>query len=163
MTTDHIVGAQATTMSDDQLITQEIRAALERDPHVHNPSEVAVSESAGTVTLRGTVRSLHQRRMVVESVRSVRGVHGVEDDLRVDPRDHWPDEELRGIALQALIDDEAVPDERVDVSASAGWVTLKGAVKRQADSDAAFHAISALPGVGGITNRIDVVTAGIDG
>jgi osmotically-inducible protein OsmY len=150
-------------MPDDQLITEEIRDALERDPHVHNPKEVAVSESAGTVALRGTVRSLHQRRMAAEAARSVRGVHDVRNELRVDPRDHRPDDELRGIALQALIDDDAVPADRIEVSASAGWLTLKGAVKRQEESDAAFRAVAVLPGVGGITNRIDVVTAGLDG
>ena len=150
-------------MPHDQLITEEIRRALERDPHVHNPKEVAVSESAATVALPGTVRSVHQRRMALEAVRSVRGVHDVRNELRVDPRDHRPDDELRGIALQALIDVDAVPADRIEVSASAGWLTLKGAVKRQEESDAAFRAVAALPGVGGITNRIDVVTAGLDG
>jgi osmotically-inducible protein OsmY len=36
-----------------------------------------VSERAGTVTLRGTVRSIHQRRSAAETVRKVRGVPDV--------------------------------------------------------------------------------------
>jgi hypothetical protein len=96
-------------MSNDQVIVDEIRATLESDPRIHNPAELAVSEKAGTVTLRGTVRSLHQRRTAVEIASSVRGVRGVEDQLRVDPRDHWTDEELRGAALQALMSDDSVP------------------------------------------------------
>jgi osmotically-inducible protein OsmY len=147
----------------DHLITEEIRAKLANDPHLHNPKEVAVFESSGTVTLRGTVRSMHQRRMAVEIAKKTRGVRHVEDLLQVDPRDHYQDEELRGTALQALIDDDQVPHDRVEVSVSAGWVTLKGTVTRQEDSDAAFRAVSKLPGVGGMTNRIEVVTAGIDG
>jgi len=87
-------------MSNDQVIVGEIRATLKSDPRIHNPAELAVSEKAGTVTLRGTVRSLHQRRTVVEIASSVRGVRAVEDELRVDLRDHWTDEELRGTALQ---------------------------------------------------------------
>jgi osmotically-inducible protein OsmY len=87
-----------------QVIADEIRATLNSDPRIHNSAEVAVSEKAGTVTLRGTVRSLHQRRTAVEIARSVRRVRAVEDELRVDPRDHWRDEELRGAALQALMD-----------------------------------------------------------
>jgi osmotically-inducible protein OsmY len=52
------------------------------------------------------------------------------------------------------------PADKVDVTAADGWLTLKGRVKHQSDSDAAFAAVSGLPGVGGITNRIEVVTAG---
>jgi osmotically-inducible protein OsmY len=60
-------------------------------------------------------------------------------------------------------DDEAIMPDRVDVFVSDGWLTLEGEVEDQAASDAAFAALSELPGVGGITNRIRVITAGIDG
>ena len=45
-------------------------------------------------------------------------------------------------------------------SSPNAWLTLKGEVKDQSASDAAFAAVSALPGVGGITNEIKVITAG---
>lgn len=37
------------------------------------------------------------------------------------------------------------------------------AIKRQSESNAAFAAVSGVTGVGGITNEIRVVTAGLDG
>ena len=40
---------------------------------------------------------------------------------------------------------------------------MKGEVKHQYESNAAFEAVSGVPGVGGITNEIRVVTAGLDG
>ena len=46
---------------------------------------------------------------------------------------------------------------------TAGWVTLTGEVKHQSDGDAAFAAVSRLAGVGGITNEIKVITAGLGG
>jgi osmotically-inducible protein OsmY len=144
-------------------IVDEIRELLASDPHIKYPNEVAVSERGGTVTLRGTVRSLHQRRMAFEAARSVAGVDAVENELRVDPRDHFQDDELRGAALQALTSQPGVPADRIDVQVAAGWLTLKGRVKRQSESDAAFAAVSQLPGVGGITNDIKVVSAGVDG
>jgi len=150
-------------MSNEQVIVDEIRGTLKSDPRIHNPAELAVSEKGGTVTLRGTVRSLHQRRTVVEIARSMRGVHAVQDELRVDPRDHWRDEELRGAALQALMSDDRVPADWLDVKVTADWVTLTGEVEHQADSDAAFAAVSRLVGVGGITNEIKVITAGLGG
>ena len=55
---------------------------------------------------------------------------------------------------------DAVPADRIDVTVSNGWLTLKGEAKHQYENDAAFAAVSALPGVGGITNEIKVITAG---
>ena len=147
-------------MSNENLITDEIRATLERDDRVPHPAEVAVSERHGTVTLRGSVGSLHQRRAIAKIARAVPGVLAVEDDLRLDPRDRWQDNEIRGAALQALMSNDAMPAERIDVTVANGWLTLRGEVKHQYENDAAFEAVSALLGVGGITNEIKVITAG---
>ena len=150
-------------MIDDKHIAEEVRATLESDSRVPHPGEIAASATASTVTLRGTVGSFGQRRAAVEIARSVPGVRGVTNELRVDLRDRSEDDEVRGAALQALMSNAAVPADRVDVGVAAGWLTLKGKVKHQQESDAAFEAVSGLPGVGGITNEIKVITAGIDG
>jgi osmotically-inducible protein OsmY len=140
-------------------VTNEIRARYGRDSRLHHSAEVAVSERAGTVTLRGTVRSLRQRRVAVEIAKSTRGVRAVEDELIVDPRDHSDDDEIRGAALQALMSRPQVPDDQIDVRVANGWLTLSGQVKHQSESNAAFEAVSGLTS-GGITNKIHVVTAG---
>ena len=147
-------------MSNENLITDEIRARLESDHRVPHPAEVAVSERHGAVTLRGSVGTLHQRRAIVKIARAVPGVLAVEDELWVDPRDRWQDNEVRGAVLQVLMSTDAVPADRIDVTVSNGWLTLKGEVKHQYENDAAFEAVSALPAVSGITNEIKVITAG---
>jgi osmotically-inducible protein OsmY len=147
-------------MSDDSTIVDEVRAALERDARLSHPKEVAVSAQGGTVTLRGSVGSFQQRHAAVQIAKSVRRVRHVEDELSLDLRDHWEDDEIRGAALQALASHPDVPDDRVDVSVDAGWLTLKGVVRHQFESNAAFEVASQIPGVGGITNKIEVVTAG---
>jgi osmotically-inducible protein OsmY len=141
-------------------IADEIRARYAVDDRLPHPAEVAVVVRNGTVMLRGTVRSLHQRRTAIEVARTVDGVRAVMDDLKVDPRDHFYDAEIRGMALQAIMSRSDVPDEQLDLTVANGWLTLEGQVRRQADSDAAFDAVSGLPGVGGITNEIEVVAAG---
>jgi osmotically-inducible protein OsmY len=146
-------------MSDAQVV-DAIRTRYARDHRIHHPAQVAVSERAGTVTLRGTVRSHHQRRVVVDIAKSVRGVRAVEDELIVDPRDRFVDDEVRGAALQALMSSPDVPAEALDVRVANAWLTLHGQVKHQSESNAAFDAVSGLAGVGGITNKIQVVTAG---
>jgi osmotically-inducible protein OsmY len=144
-------------------IIEAIRVKLERDRLIPHPKEIAVAEREGDVTLRGTVGSIRQRQAAVRVAKSVRGVRVVEDQLMVDLRDHVDDEEIRGLALQALLSTDNLPADRVDVRVSSGWLTLKGEVKHQYESDLAFAAVSDVPGVGGITNEIKVITAGIDG
>jgi osmotically-inducible protein OsmY len=144
----------------DQQVVDEIRARYLRDPRIQNPAEVAVLERAGTVTLRGTVRSLHQSRLAADIAKSVSGVRAVENELVIDPRDHWEDGEIRGAALQALMSSPDVPPDAVDVTVANGWLTLRGQVKHQYESDAAFNTVAGLPGIEGMTNRIVVVTAG---
>ena len=150
-------------MSDDHVIVDEIRVALEQDSRLPHPTEVAVSEQAGTVTLRGSVASPGQRRAAVRIAKAVAGVRHVEDELRVDPRDRFADDQVRGVAIQALMCDSEVPEDRIEVGVVDGWLTLDGEVKHQYESNAAFEAVSGVPGVGGITNEIKVITAGIDG
>ena len=147
-------------MRDRKIIIEETRSALERDPRIAHAAEVAVAEREGRVTLRGTVRSIHQRRTAVEIAKSVPGVRAVEDGLRIDPRDHTRDSEIRGAALQALSDD-GVP-AGVDIAVANGWATLSGEVRHQRESDAAFAAATGIAGLGGITNRITVVSPGAE-
>jgi len=67
------------------------------------------------------------------------------------------------LALQALMSNGHVPADRIEATVANGWLTLKGEVNHQSQSDAAFDAVRRLPGIGGITNKIVVITAGIDG
>jgi osmotically-inducible protein OsmY len=144
-------------------VVEQIRGKLDDDPRIAHPAEIAISEREGTVTLRGSVGGLRQRHAAVEIATSVQGVRQVEDQLKVDLLDRYADDETRGAALEALMSDDAVPADRIDVIVDDGWLTLKGDVEHQGDSDAAFQHVRGLPGVGGVTNEIRVITAGIDG
>ena len=147
-------------MHDENGITDEIRARYVRDDRIPHPAEVAVYERSGTVTLRGSVGSIPQIRAAVEIAKTVRGVRTVVNELTFDPRDHWDDNEIKGAALQALMPISEVPGNQIDVKVGSGWITLKGMVKHQRESNAAFEAVADLPHVGGVKNEIKVITAG---
>src|SRR5688572_7954763 len=109
--------------------------------------------------LRGTVESVKQRHAAVEDAHGVTGVDAVYDELNLRLFPHDPhDDEIRGTVLKLLIRDPRVPETTIDVVADS-WVTLKGEVRHQHESDAAFEDVEKLEGVGGITNAIKVVTA----
>ena len=132
--------------------------SLDLDPRIPSPVEIAVSADGGAVTLRGTVESFSQRRAAVHDARNVDGVYEVDDQLKVnlEGADRREDDEIRGVALQALIWDTEVPSDLVDVKVEDGWITLKGDVSYQFQSDAAYDDVASLYGVYGVTNEIKV-------
>jgi osmotically-inducible protein OsmY len=140
-------------------IEQGVRRALADDPRVPYPDEIAVDSFHGAVTLRGTVGSFAQERAAVADARRTRGVIDVYDQLQVRllDRDRREDAEIRGAILQRLMWDPALVDDYLDVHVKDGWVTLKGEVDHQYQSDAAFDHASSLHGVTGVTNDIKVV------
>ncbi|HUA48549.1 MAG TPA: BON domain-containing protein [Solirubrobacteraceae bacterium] len=148
-------------MTNPQL-EADVRWKLERDPRIPAPGEIAVLGDGGILRLRGTVGSFRQRRAAVEDATSIRGVYEVIDDLNVRLEDHDRrlDDELRGVALQTLIWDSEVPSDEIDVNVADGWVTVRGDVDYQFQSDAAFNDIASMRGVVGLTNEIRVVNPG---
>src|SRR5205807_2910688 len=128
------------------------------DPRIPDPIEIAVSADAGVVVLRGTVERFSQRRAAVQDVKKIDGVYDVDDQLKVSlaGADRREDDEIRGVALQALIWDTEVPSDSIDVKVQEGWITLKGDVTYQFESDAAYEDVATLYGVYGVTNKLTV-------
>jgi osmotically-inducible protein OsmY len=149
-------------MPTNAQMEHDVRSSLEDDPRIPDAQKIAVSAVDGVVTLRGTVERFTQRRAAEADARRVDGVSDVIDELKVH---HLlgseltsPDDAIRGQALQTLIWDVEVPSDRIDVEIYGGWVTLKGEVDYQFQSDDAFEDVARLAGVIGVTNKIRVVT-----
>jgi osmotically-inducible protein OsmY len=141
-------------------IEAEVRAEIALDPRIPNIDEIAVSSEDGVVILRGTVGSFGQRRAAASDARKIAGVYDVYDelDVRLLDESRREDAEIRGVALQMLMWDAELPSDLVDVHVDEGWVTLKGDVYHQYQSDDAFDDVASLFGVVGVTNEIRVTT-----
>jgi osmotically-inducible protein OsmY len=150
---------QEVNMLETTRIEGDILAALDEDPRIPSPSEIAVKAYDGAVALRGTVGSFAQRRAAGDDARKVQGVFDVDNELQVRLLDEYAreDAEIRGVALQMLNWDSELPAGSIDVKVVDGWLTLKGDVDYQFQSDYAFNDVSNLLGVVGITNEIKVV------
>jgi osmotically-inducible protein OsmY len=142
----------------DNSLEDAVLNRLELDPRIPDSNDIAVSADDGMVVLRGSVESFGQRRAAVEDARTVGGVYDVDDQLKVDllDGDRREDDEIRGVVLQALIWDTEVPSDSIDVKVQEGWITLKGDVTYQFQSDAAYDDVATLYGVYGVTNEIKV-------
>ena len=145
-------------MTDDN-IQSAVRTELASDPRLPYADEIAVEAYGGAVTLRGTVGSFAQRRAAVADARRTRGVFDVYDEIgvRLMNDDRREDAEIRGAALQRLTWDPQIPGDYIDVHVKDGWVTLKGEVDHQYQSDNAFNHVANMYGVTGVTNDIETV------
>ena len=145
-------------MLTDTPLADAVIANLDRDPRIPESLEIAVAADDGLVTLRGTVESFSQRRAAAQDAKKIDGVYDVDNQLKVSliGANRRDDDEIRGAALQNLIWDVEVPSDFVDVKVSDGWVTLKGDVSYQFESDAAYDDVASLYGVLGVTNEIIV-------
>jgi osmotically-inducible protein OsmY len=146
-------------LSVDVGIETAVIEAVRSDPRIPHPEEIAVAVDDDAVTLRGTVGSFSQRRAAVRDARAVDGVQYVYDDLSVRLLDaaQRSDAELRGMALQSIAWDTEAPADLIDIEVTDGWVTLRGTVTWQFESDAAYEDVANLFSVIGITNEITVV------
>ena len=149
-------------MASDTDIEAAIRAALEFDPRVPEPGEIAVGVVGGAAIMRGTVGSLSERRAAIADAKRTDGVDDIDDQLKVRPLgdEHPEDADIRGMALQRLMWDTEVPADLVDVKVDDGRVTLTGEVAYQFESDAAYDDVAGLVGVSAVTNEIKVVNPG---
>jgi osmotically-inducible protein OsmY len=145
-------------ITNDQL-EADVRAHLADDPRLPYTNEIAVEAYGGAVTLRGTVGSFTQERAAIADARRTRGVFDVysEIEVRLLNENRREDAEIRGAALQRLIWDSEIPGDYIDVHVKDGWITLKGEVDHQYQSDSAFNDVASLFGVTGVTNDIKVV------
>jgi hypothetical protein len=147
-------------MLTNATLADAVASSLTVDPRISHPDEVAVAADGQSVVLRGTVESFAQRRAAEQDAKKVDGVEDVHNELTVNLLGSWKrgDDEIKGIALQNLAWDVEVPSDSVRVSVEEGWVTLKGEVQYQFQSDAAFDDVATLYGVQGVENNIKVVT-----
>ena len=148
-------------MFTDTPLADAVIVNLDLDPRIPDSLEIAVAEDDGIVTLRGTVESFSQRRAAAQDAKLVDGTFDLDNQLKVNliGANRRDDDEIRGAALQNLVWDVDVPSDFVDVKVNDGWITLKGDVSYQFESDAAYDDVASLYGVFGVTNEIVVSNA----
>jgi osmotically-inducible protein OsmY len=141
----------------DEAIQRDVLNELKFDPRVQ-PNEIGVAVKDGVVTLAGWVDSYAKKWAAEEAAHRVRGVRAVANDLevRLPTSAERPDPDIASAAAKALEWDAAIPIDRLDVTVSKGWVTLRGEVEWQYQKEDAERVVRRLQGVRGISNLIVV-------
>jgi osmotically-inducible protein OsmY len=134
-----------------------VESALDWEPSL-DARDIGVAVHEGVVTLRGDVSSYAQKVAAERVALRIYGVKAVANDLTVHVPNQFArtDTEIAQAAIAALNWNTMVAKDRVTVTVTDGWLTLKGTVDWQYQKEAAVKAVRNLAGVKGVTNEIAV-------
>jgi osmotically-inducible protein OsmY len=141
----------------DAQIQSDVITELKWEPRVQ-PNEIGVIVKNGVVTLTGTVDSYTKRWAAEDAAHRVRGVKAVANDIevRLNESGTRSDTDIAAAAIRALEWDALVQADKLDITVSKGWVTMKGEVEWQFQKQDAERVVRRLTGVTGVTNLITV-------
>jgi osmotically-inducible protein OsmY len=144
-------------MKTDKTLKDDVELELEWEPSV-NAAHIGVAVKDGVVTLSGYVPSFAEKYAAEKAAKRVYGVKAVAEELEVKLPGSAvrSDEDVAVACLQALKNNYSVPDDKVKVVITDGWVTLEGELDWQYQKDAAATAVRYLTGVRGVSNKINV-------
>ena len=150
-----------TTMTKTKVTDVELQRAvldeLRWEPSV-DPADVGVSVKEGVVTLTGHVTSYAEKWAAEKAAKRDYGVKAVanELDVKLPGENKRSDEDIAIAAVNALRSNILVPDDKIKVTVSDGWVELEGEVEWQYQKTAAENSVRYLTGVKGVSNLIKV-------
>src|SRR3989440_781476 len=137
--------ATATLIRTDEELQKEVLAELKWDAQIQ-PNEIGVIVKDGVVTLTGWVDSYIKKWTAEDAAHRVRGVKAVANNIevRLPSSSERTDADIAAAAARALEWDAFVPTDKVHVTVSNGWVTLKGEVEWQYQKEDAERVVRRL-------------------
>ena len=139
----------------DKELKQHVQNALDWEPGL-DAKDIGISVETGVITLRGNVSSYAEKMTAERVTLRVYGVKAVANDLAV----HLPhefvrtDTDIAQAVVSALNWNTNVPNDRVSVAVTNGWITLTGTLDWYYQRHAAARTVRDLMGVKGVTDNI---------
>jgi osmotically-inducible protein OsmY len=147
----------ASTTRTDEEIQRDVLAELKWDARVQ-PNEIGVAVKNGIVSLMGSVDSYAKRWAAEEAAHRVKGVTAVVNDVdvRLPSGAERSDEDIAKAIVNALQWDAFVSVDKLEVTVSKGWVTMRGQVEWEYQRRDAERVARRITGVRGVSNLITV-------
>lgn len=140
---------------NDKILRQRVIEALDWEPSIDS-AHIGVTVENGVVTLSGHVPDYAQKSAAETTVRRVKDVRGIAEQIRVDIGTPSPylDDEIAMRAINVLDANVLVPPKAIQVKVQQGWLTLNGDVHWNYQRTAAVADLRNLRGVTGISNNV---------
>jgi osmotically-inducible protein OsmY len=144
-------------MKTDSELQRDVLDELKWEPSI-NAAHIGVSVKDSIVTLSGHLDSYWERFMAERAAKRVRGVKAIANEIEVvlPGISRRSDEDIAAAVVKALQSHVGVPEEKIKVTVSKGWVKLEGEVEWGYQKDDAERAVRSLSGVTGASNLITV-------
>lgn len=141
----------------DSDIKSDVLTELKYEPGVKT-TDIGVLVKDGAVTLTGFTTTYGEKWDAVRATKRVSGVRAVADDIKVKLASSHDrtDGEIAASAANHLEWSTSVPNDKVDVTARDGWITLAGKLESWYQKNAAENSVRFLTGVKGVTNLITI-------
>jgi osmotically-inducible protein OsmY len=147
----------STIVMTDSELQRDVLDELKWEPSV-DAAHIGVAVKDGVVTLSGHVPSYAEKYAAERAAKRVHGVRAVANEIEVKllGNSQLSDTDIAAEVLNALKANYYVPDDKIKVTVSKGWVTLEGEVEWNHQKIAAENAVRDLAGVKGLSNLITV-------
>jgi osmotically-inducible protein OsmY len=151
------ITAESTQTIADRDLRSDVEDELEWDRAVPS-ANIGVSVTDHTVTVSGTVHTLHQRLAAVKAARRVKGVHAIVDEIVVVAAGgHGSTDQDIALAIERILEHSSTVPAGVTATVRDGVVTLAGSVSYQFQKNAAYKAARDVKGVTWVDNDIVVM------
>jgi osmotically-inducible protein OsmY len=144
----------STCRKPDAIIAKALLQALKW--HVGSPKNLKISVDNGVVMLKGRATWNYQRAAAEQTVRHLKGVRGVVNQITLTPLARPA--EIKASIEKALECNAHVDALGIRVLASGSKVVLSGSVRYRGERDEAEVAACAAPGVSQVDNKLSIKT-----
>jgi len=144
-------------MKKNTKLYEEVMDKIKMTPNLRH-GDIAIAIDDGIVTIAGTVPYLFEKLVAERAIRSMLGVKGIANELKVYPDEalQQSDKDIAKAALNVLAWDLEVPHDDIQVTVDNGRVKLTGQVKWWFQRHAAEKVINRLKGVKHLSNLITI-------
>lgn len=149
-------------MKANEALQKKVQDALAWEP-ILDAAQIGVTASNGIVTLTGTVDNYAKKLEAENAAKRVSGVKAVVEKIDIDyNHSKRTDEHIAADCLDALKWSVSVPEDKLKIIVSNGWVYLQGVVDWNYQKHSAENAVEGIPGVKGVVNTIEIKSASVD-